>query len=159
ESNLLARAPGEPPTRCASRAGEFTGYRISWYHRRGIMHAAGRPDAVPPTRGEPMSTVTAASPRQAKLIGLACLIVTALGWARNWPAPRLLLQQCPPLTARGIAGLVAAAVLAGVAASRRESLAVPRLSRPRLVRAALLNVTAWMGLTTLSMLWLKAGEA
>jgi len=106
-----------------------------------------------------VSTVTAASSRQAKLIGLACLIVTALGWGLNWPATKLLLQQCPPLTARGIAGLVAAAVLAGVAASRGESLVVPRSSRPRLVRAALLNVTAWMGLTTLSMLWLKAGEA
>jgi drug/metabolite transporter (DMT)-like permease len=106
-----------------------------------------------------MSATTAAPPRQAKLIGAACLAVTALGWGLNWPATKLLLQQCPPLTARGLAGIVAAIVLARVATSRRESLAVPGPCRPRLIRAALLNVTAWMGLTTLSMLWLKAGEA
>ncbi|HET7880852.1 MAG TPA: DMT family transporter [Acetobacteraceae bacterium] len=104
-------------------------------------------------------TTSAPPPRQAKLVGMACLAVTALGWGLNWPATKVLLQQCPPLTARGIAGIAASMVLACVAASRGEMLAIPRPYRARLIRAALLNVTAWMGLTTLSMLWLKAGEA
>ena len=97
--------------------------------------------------------------RPVKLIGLGCLAVTALGWGLNWPATKFLLQQCPPLTARGIAGIVASLVLAGVAVSRGETLTVPRQLWWQLVSAALLNVSAWMGLTTLSLVWLNAGEA
>ena len=97
--------------------------------------------------------------RPVKLIGLGCLAITALGWGLNWPATKFLLQQCPPLTARGIAGIVASLVLAGVAVSRGETLAVPRQLWWQLVGAALLNVSAWMGLTTLSLVWLNAGEA
>jgi drug/metabolite transporter (DMT)-like permease len=90
---------------------------------------------------------------------LGCLIVTAFGWGLNWPATKFLLEQCPPLTARGVAGLVAGLALAGIAAARGENLAVPPMLRTRLVVSALLNVSAWMGLTTLSLLWLNAGEA
>jgi drug/metabolite transporter (DMT)-like permease len=85
--------------------------------------------------------------------------VTAFGWGLNWPATKFLLEQCPPLTARGIAGVVAGLALAGIAAARGETLAVPPSLRLRLVASALLNVSAWMGLTTLSLLWLNAGEA
>jgi probable blue pigment (indigoidine) exporter len=106
-----------------------------------------------------VSGTIASLPRRTRLVGVACLMVTAFGWGLNWPATKLLLQQCPPLTARGIAGIVASLVLGRVAASRGESLAVPDGCRRRLARASVLNVTAWMGLTTLSMLWLKAGEA
>jgi drug/metabolite transporter (DMT)-like permease len=97
--------------------------------------------------------------RSAKLIGVGCLLVTALGWGLNWPATKFLLAECPPLTARGIAGIVASVALASLAASRGETLTVPNHSRWRLVWAAVLNVSAWMGLTTLSLLWLNAGEA
>jgi hypothetical protein len=45
--------------------------------------------------------------RPAKLIGVGCLLVTALGWRLNWPATKFLLEQCPPLTARGVLGIVA----------------------------------------------------
>ncbi len=94
-----------------------------------------------------------------KLTGLSCLVVTAFGWGLNWPATKFLLEQCPPLTARGIAGIVASLALAGIAVARGETLAVPRELRWRLVGSALLNVSAWMGLTTLSLVWLNAGEA
>ena len=97
--------------------------------------------------------------RPAKLVGLGCLVVTALGWGLNWPATKFLLQQCPPLTARGIAGIVASLVLGAVAVSRGETLIVPRHLWWQLGGAAMLNVTAWMGLTTLSLVWLNAGEA
>ncbi len=97
--------------------------------------------------------------RRSKLIGLGCLLVTACGWGCNWPATKLLLLQCPPLFARGVCGVVAGLALAALALSRGEALFVPRHLRWRLIRAAVLNVTAWMGLTTVSLLWLHAGEA
>jgi probable blue pigment (indigoidine) exporter len=97
--------------------------------------------------------------RPAKVIGIGCLFVTALGWGLNWPATKFLLEQCPPLTARGMSGIVASLALAGLAASRGESLTVSHHLWGRLILAALLNVSAWMGLTTVSLLWLNAGEA
>jgi drug/metabolite transporter (DMT)-like permease len=104
-------------------------------------------------------TTAVAIHRPAQLVGFGCLVITALGWGLNWPATKFLLEQCPPLTARGIAGIVASLALAGIAASRGETLFVPRALRWRLVGSALLNVSAWMGLTTLSLVWLNAGEA
>jgi drug/metabolite transporter (DMT)-like permease len=104
----------------------------------------------------------AASPMRARgipAIGLACVAGTALGWGLNWPATKYLLTLCPPLSARGVSGLVAGAVLLGIAASRGERLTVPRRLWGRLVIAALLNVSAWMGMTTASLLWLPAGQA
>jgi drug/metabolite transporter (DMT)-like permease len=103
--------------------------------------------------------VAVASNRPAQLIGVGCLVITAVGWGLNWPATKFLLEQCPPLTARGIAGIVASLALAGIAVSRGETLAVPRTLWWWLIGSALLNVSAWMGLTTLSLLWLNAGEA
>jgi drug/metabolite transporter (DMT)-like permease len=91
-------------------------------------------------------------------VGLLCLLVTAVGWGLNWPAMKLLLREWPPLSARGLAGLTAALALALLAASRGERLAVPAGATGRLLLAAALNVTAWMGLTTLSLLWLDAGQ-
>jgi drug/metabolite transporter (DMT)-like permease len=58
-----------------------------------------------------------------------------------------------------VSGLAAAAFLFGIAASRGEKLAVRRRLWPRLAIASLLNVSAWMGLTTASLLWLPAGQA
>lgn len=93
------------------------------------------------------------------LVGFGFLMVTAFGWGLNWAATKFLIAECPPLTARGIAGIVACLGLAAVASARGEMLSVPRGQYVRLLRAALLNVTAWMGLTTVSMLWLPAGAA
>jgi probable blue pigment (indigoidine) exporter len=104
-------------------------------------------------------TAVATGYRPAKLIGVGCLLVTAIGWGLNWPATKFLLEECPPLTARGVSGIVASLALAGLAASRGESLTVPHHRWWRLICAALLNVSAWMGLTTVSLLWLNAGEA
>jgi drug/metabolite transporter (DMT)-like permease len=92
-------------------------------------------------------------------VGLLCLLVTAFGWGLNWPAMKFLLREWPPLSARGAAGVTAALGLALLAALRgEERLAVPTGSAGRLLLAAGTNVTAWMGLSTLSLLWLSAGE-
>jgi drug/metabolite transporter (DMT)-like permease len=106
-----------------------------------------------------VSSPALARDSRVRLIGLACVVFTALGWGLNWPATKFLLTTCPPLSARGLSGLVAGAVLFAVAASVGETLAVPRRLWGRLIVAALLNVSAWMGLTTASLLWLPAGQA
>jgi len=90
--------------------------------------------------------------------GLLCLAATAVGWGLNWPAMKLLLQEWPPLSARGAAGVVAAAILAGVALGRGESLGVPRGAWPRLLLAAFTNVFAWMGCSTVAMTWVSVSE-
>jgi drug/metabolite transporter (DMT)-like permease len=94
-----------------------------------------------------------------QLIGIVCVVLTALGWGLNWPATKYLLTACPPLSARGVSGVVAGLVLFGVAASCGETLVVPRYLWGRLAAAALLNVTVWMGFTTASLVWLPAGQA
>ena len=94
-----------------------------------------------------------------QLRGLTFVVITALGWGLNWPATKFLLTTCPPLSARGLSGLAAAGVLFTVAALRGEQLAMPRHLWGRLSLASLLNVSAWMGLTTASLLWLAASQA
>ena len=97
--------------------------------------------------------------RASRLTGVAFVIVTAIGWGLNWPATKYIILTCPPLSARGVSGLTAAAFLFGIAVFRGETLGVPPHLWTRLVMASLLNVSAWMGLTTASMLWLPAGPA
>ena len=88
------------------------------------------------------SHVAAILSRPFKLTGFICLGITTLGWGMNWPATKLLLVELPPLTARGIAGILSSLALAAVAISRGEALAVPRQARFRLLGFALLNVSA-----------------
>ena len=64
--------------------------------------------------------------RRGKWIGFLCLGVTAFGWALNWPLMKLLLQQWPPLFARGLAGVAAALILFAIAKARGQPLEVPR---------------------------------
>ena len=97
--------------------------------------------------------------RGADPAGLALLLATTLGWGLNWPAMKLLLEELPVLSTRAAGGSLGFVVLAGVALALRESLAVPRALWPRLVLVSLLNVTAWMGLASFSLLWLAAAEA
>src|SRR3954453_23076263 len=98
------------------------------------------------------------SARRDRTIGSLCLVVTAFGWALNWPLMKLLLQQWPPLFARGLAGTLAALILAALALSRSERLTVPRAAIPRLVFASFTNVFAWMGFGTMAMKYVTVGE-
>lgn len=91
-------------------------------------------------------------------LGLLCLLVTSIGWGLNWPAMKLLLQECTPLFSRGGAGLCASLSMAVVATLCGQSLRVPRDQYRRLVIAAFFNVSIWMGFSTLSMQWLSAGQ-
>ncbi len=72
---------------------------------------------------------------------------------------KLLLLELPVLSTRAAGGALGFCVLLGVALALRESLAVPRRLWALLTFVSLLNVTAWMGLASFSLLWLAAAEA
>lgn len=94
----------------------------------------------------------------ARTTGLLLLAVTSLGWGLNWPAMKVLLRDWPPLFARGVSGLCAALILALLALRAGQRLALPEKAFPLMARAAFFNVFAWMGLSTLAMRWLGAGQ-
>lgn len=97
--------------------------------------------------------------RRPDATGLVLLLATVTGWGFNWPTMKLLLTELPPLSMRtGCAG-IGIMLLAAIALMRREALRVPAQLWPRLLAASFLNVTAWMGLASFSLLWLGAGEA
>ena len=91
--------------------------------------------------------------------GLLFLAITSLGWGFNWPVTKYLLGELPPLTLRGTTGVIGALILALLAVARGQSLRADRKIWPRLVLASLLNVTGWMVLMGLALLWLPASEA
>jgi drug/metabolite transporter (DMT)-like permease len=91
--------------------------------------------------------------------GLMFLAITSIGWGFNWPVTKYLLGELPPLTLRGVTGVIGAALLAALAIARGQSLRVNPEIWPRLVLASLLNVTSWMALMGLALLWLPASEA
>jgi drug/metabolite transporter (DMT)-like permease len=91
--------------------------------------------------------------------GLLFLAITSVGWGFNWPVTKYLLGELPPLTLRGVTGVIGALLLAALALSRRQNLAVVPGQWPRLVVAAFLNVTCWMVLMAFALLYLPASEA
>src|ERR1700752_1834420 len=92
-------------------------------------------------------------------LGLTFLAVTSVGWGLNFPIMKYLLSEWPPLSSRGLSGLVGAAALALVAALQRQRLAVPRKMWLRLVLASLLTISAWVAFMGLALVWLDAREA
>ncbi len=103
--------------------------------------------------------MTDAQQGKASGIGWLLVIATAVGWGFGWPAMKILIHDWPALFARGSAGVLAAAGLAGTAVLRGESLALPRGLTGRLLLTAIINVFAWMGFTALSLRWLHVSEA
>lgn len=90
--------------------------------------------------------------------GLTFLAITSVGWGFNWPVTKFLLGELPPLTLRGVTGVIGALLLAALALLRGQTLRVDRALWPRLMLAATLNVTGWMVLMGLALLWLPASE-
>lgn len=87
------------------------------------------------------------------------LLVTAFSWGLNWPVLKFVVHEWPPFTFRLLTGVGGACLMFSVALARRESLAVPAGLWPRLILVSFLNVTSFMGLATLALLWLDASEA
>jgi drug/metabolite transporter (DMT)-like permease len=90
--------------------------------------------------------------------GLSFLLMTSVGWGLNWPVMKHILTQWPPLSARGLTGIVGCLALALYALSRRQSLRVPSHVWPRLLMSSFLNVTIWMAVMGLALVWLPASE-
>jgi drug/metabolite transporter (DMT)-like permease len=90
--------------------------------------------------------------------GLVFLAITSIGWGLNWPIVKYVLSEWPPLSARGLTGVVGGGLLAMLAILRGQSLAVPPGQWLRLLLSAFLNVTAWMTLMGLALVWLPASE-
>ena len=90
--------------------------------------------------------------------GLMFLAITSVGWGFNWPVTKYLIGELPPLTLRGVTGVIGACLLAVLALAKGQSLRVAPKLWPRLMLAALLNVTGWMVLMGLALLWLPASE-
>ena len=90
--------------------------------------------------------------------GVAFLAVTSVCWGFNWPIVKYLIGYLPPLTLRGVSGVLGAVFLAILAVLWGQSLRVPRRFWPRLVLAAFLNVGCWMALMGFALLWLSASE-
>ena len=101
----------------------------------------------------------AAARAQITPAGLMFLAITSVGWGFNWPVTKYLISELPVLTLRGVTGVLGAALLAGLAVISGQSLKVDRALWPRLMLMALLNVTGWMVLMGLALLWLPASEA
>jgi drug/metabolite transporter (DMT)-like permease len=91
--------------------------------------------------------------------GLLFLAMTTVGWGLNWPVTKYILLEWPPLPARGLTGIVGALTLAAYALLRGQSLRLPADQRRRVLISAFLNVTVWMTVMGLALLWLPAGEA
>src|SRR5262245_4264305 len=106
-----------------------------------------------------MTDSTPTAPARIAPAGLMFLAITSVGWGFNWPVTKFLLSELPPLTLRGSTGVIGAALLAVLALARSQSLKVERRLWPRLMLLALLNVTGWMVLMGLALLWLPASEA
>src|ERR1700759_1110709 len=92
--------------------------------------------------------------------GMLFLLTTSIVWGLNWPVMKFALSEWPPLSSRGWTGVVGAATLAIYALARGESLfKVPADQWTRLLVSAVLNVTLWMFVMSLALLWLPASEA
>jgi drug/metabolite transporter (DMT)-like permease len=94
----------------------------------------------------------------ARWVGFLFLAVTSVGWALNWAAIKFLLRDWPPLFSRGVAGIAACILLAGIAVAFGENLRVPRRAIVPLLFASFTNVFAWMGFGTIAMKYLSVSE-
>ena len=92
-------------------------------------------------------------------LGLAFLAIASVGWGLNFPIMKHLLTEWPPLSSRGLCGLVGAAALALIAVARQQQLRVPRRMWLRLLLVSTLQIGAWVAFMGLALLWLSASEA
>ena len=92
-------------------------------------------------------------------LGLVVLAIASVGWGLNFPIMKHLLTEWPPLSSRGLCGIVGAAALALIALARRQTLSVPRAMWLRLWFVSTLSLGGWVAFMGLALLWLSASEA
>jgi drug/metabolite transporter (DMT)-like permease len=106
-----------------------------------------------------MTEAVQRAPARTDPAGLLFLLTTSIVWGLNWPVMKFALSEWPPLSSRGWTGVVGAAALAAYAIARGDSLKVRADQWPRLIISAFFNVTLWMFVMSLALLWLPASEA
>ncbi|WP_322516851.1 DMT family transporter [Rhodopseudomonas palustris] len=107
-----------------------------------------------------MTTVQDAAARgRISPLGLAFLGVASIGWGLNFPIMKQLLTELPPLSSRGLAGIVGALALASIAVWRGQTMTVPRVLWSRLILVSLLTIGGWVACMGLALLWLRASDA
>src|SRR4051794_34958696 len=78
----------------------------------------------------PVPLVTDPTPSSARAriapAGLMFLAITSVGWGFNWPVTKFLIGELPPLTLRGVTGVIGAVLLAALALARSQNLKVGR---------------------------------
>src|SRR5262249_56286077 len=87
--------------------------------------------------------------------GLVFILISSVGWGLNWPVMKHLLTEWPPLSARGLSGVVGGGLLLVVSIALGQSLRVPRDQWGRLVLSAVLNVGSWVTFMGLAFLVLS----
>jgi probable blue pigment (indigoidine) exporter len=92
-------------------------------------------------------------------LGLVVLAIASVGWGLNFPIMKHLLTEWPPLSSRGLCGIVGAAALALIALARQQSLRVPDGMWLRLLLVSTLSLGGWVAFMGLALLWLSASEA
>lgn len=106
-----------------------------------------------------MSVIHQAGRARVSPLGLALLAIASVGWGLNFPIMKYLLTEWPPLSSRGLCGIVGAAALALIALARQQRLGVPRRMWLRLLLVSTLQIGAWVAFMGLALLWLSASEA
>lgn len=91
--------------------------------------------------------------------GFALLLFTVVAWGLNWPALKLVIEHLPPFSMRTASAAAGGIAVMGVAALRGERLMPPLGQWRRLMLAALLNYTSWLGFVSVSLVWLPASTA
>ncbi|MCG6203491.1 DMT family transporter [Rhodopseudomonas sp. HC1] len=92
-------------------------------------------------------------------LGLLFLVITSVGWGLNFPIMKHLLTEWPPLTSRGLSGIVGAIALGLVAWGRGQTLRVSPGMWSRLILVSMLTIGGWVGFMGLALLWLRASDA
>jgi drug/metabolite transporter (DMT)-like permease len=100
-----------------------------------------------------------ANARRSMMVGYVLLVTTSVGWGLNWPITKHLLSELPVFALRGFTGMAGSIVLAAVAIAIGQGLKVPRAKWSQLVLFSILNITSWMALMGLALLYLPASEA
>ncbi|HAR29108.1 MAG TPA: EamA family transporter [Bradyrhizobium sp.] len=106
-----------------------------------------------------MTSVPVAGRAPLSPLGLAFLVVASTGWGLNFPIMKFLLTEWPPLSSRGLCGVVGAAGLALVAVARGQRLCVPDGMWLRLALVSTLSIGGRVASMGLALIWLRASEA
>ncbi|WP_375783318.1 DMT family transporter [Bradyrhizobium sp. Pha-3] len=106
-----------------------------------------------------MTAVPVAGRAPPSPLGLAFLVVASTGWGLNFPIMKFLLTEWPPLSSRGLCGVVGAIALGLVAVARGQKLRVPDGMWLRLALVSTLSIGGWVASMGLALIWLRASEA